>query len=260
MQQFDKVICDNPGNYMISLDGEPHYIGEAKNLAARLKQQFKTKTSTFFKNYLKTEPDHPSEIVDFQVQYMETSFGRKEIEDFGVVNIPTKLNRFQLDKRKRIPPAADGAWWAEIQACSREIIVEGEAEFFTQLLSPMLEAPVPHCAGLYSVWTDNRDKPIYIGESSDIGKRHKTHCQQTYFSALRRHVGTEILGYSLKNIKGRKRYFPESEDRMVTNYLSSCLFSFMPVALGRIEIEEYLIRKHRPLLNRKGNKPVSVGT
>lgn len=251
-----RISNSQPGNYLVSLSDEPLYVGEAKDLSARLKQQFTPKTSTFYKNYQRSEPLPHSNIHNFQVRFMETRLGRKEIEDFGIVNIPTRLNRFQLDKRERFPAAVDVFLWQEVQAHSEELLTEGERAFLMRPSHHMLDATPPNCAGLYAVWSSDDTQPVYIGESSDIGKRHRTHCQHTYFSALRRHVGTSILGFSLQAIKGKRRYFSEAEDRMVTDYLRSCMYSFLPVALGRLELEEHLIRKHQPLLNRKGNRPI----
>lgn len=44
------------------------------------------------------------------------------------------------------------------------------------------------------------------------------------------------------------------EDKKVTEFLRTCKSTVFPVAFGRYELEEYLIKKHRPLLNRKDNK------
>lgn len=57
-------------------------------------------------------------------------------------------------------------------------------------------------AGLYIV-KDKSDKLIYIGESSNIGDRIKTHCGRTYFSALRRYIWTNVLGFEYKKQKGK---------------------------------------------------------
>lgn len=241
-----------PGNYLVSLDGESLYVGEAKSLAARLRQQFRPGSSTFFRNYQRARPDCPREISEFEVRCIATSLGRKEVEDFGIMNIPTPLNRFQLNKRERIPPATGDSGWRQVQARGREFLAEGEQTFLARPKSPMFEAKVPTGPGLYAVWSEERGL-VYLGESSDISKRHKTHCGQTYFSALRRHVGTNVHGFELKVIKGRKRYFLDQEDQAVTSFLRSCQFSYLPVRLGRIELEERLIARHDPLLNRKGN-------
>ncbi|VTQ01781.1 GIY-YIG nuclease family protein [Sphingobacterium daejeonense] len=103
---------------------------------------------------------------------------------------------------------------------------------------------------------DAKGDLIYIGESSDIYGRYTTHGKTTYFSALRRHIGTEILGFELieKNGNGKKKYFDPSQDIQVNQFLNNCIALFYPIRIGRYEIEEHLIRKYRPLLNRKENK------
>ena len=91
------------GNYLISMSDDLFYVGEAKNLNVRLKQQFSPRTSTFYKNYLglkKTVPtERLAEISTFEARWIQTALGRKEIEEFGIVNLPATLNRFQLGKR-----------------------------------------------------------------------------------------------------------------------------------------------------------------
>jgi hypothetical protein len=44
------------GNYLISLDEVPFYIGEGKDLIERLKRQFRPADSNFYKNFKKTQP------------------------------------------------------------------------------------------------------------------------------------------------------------------------------------------------------------
>ena len=47
---------------------------------------------------------------------------------------------------------------------------------------------------------------------------------------------------------------PESENKQINSYLDNCLLRTMKINFGRFELEEFLIRKHKPLLNRKENK------
>src|SRR5690606_27337678 len=60
------------GNYLISLDKIPFYIGEGKELAKRLRQQFKSTTSTFYKSFQKYISDSkltdPTAIDKFKIQ------------------------------------------------------------------------------------------------------------------------------------------------------------------------------------------------
>ena len=245
------------GNYLISLDKVPFYVGEGKELIKRLKQQFKPTTSTFYKNFEKLRSTNqlvkPTTIDTFKIQFISTNIGRKEVEEFGIVNLPTKLNSFQLDKRRKFVIADQKGLWNSVQENFEELLKEGEIKILKSAFTPWFDTKIVSSAGLYLV-KDKTDKLIYIGESSDIGERIKTHSGRTYFSALRRHIGTDILGFKLQEIKGKKRYYSETEDKKITEFLKTCKSTLFPVAFGRYELEEYLIKKHRPLLNRKDNK------
>ncbi len=107
--------------------------------------------------------------------------------------------------------------------------------------------------GVYIVHARDRKTPLYIGESSDLGERHDTHSHRTYFSALRRHIATEVLGFTLKIRGGKAKYLDPAEDSQVSAFLDGCVCAFVPVSFGRFELEDRLIRKYRPELNRRGN-------
>jgi predicted GIY-YIG superfamily endonuclease len=245
------------GNYIISLDKVAFYIGEGKDLTKRLKQQFNPKISTFYKNYQKLSSTNqqikPTTIDKFKIQFISTYIGRKEVEEFGIVNLPTKLNSFQLDKRNKYVIADQNGLWDSVQENVTTLLKEGESKTLKALFTPWFDTKIISSAGLYLV-KDKADKLIYIGESSDVGERIATHSGRTYFSALRRHIGTDIFNFKLQEINGKKRYFSDTEDKKVTEFLKACKTTIFPVAFGRYELEEYLIKKYRPLLNRKDNK------
>lgn len=254
---FDNPTPSDYGNYLIT-HNSTRYIGEAKDLSKRIKQQSKDRTSTFFKNYLKQKTSNPTisqdlKITDFQIRTIKTKIGRKEIEEFGIVNLPTTLNKFQIDKRDRYNKTIKNGLWVSVQNQTDQLLKQGEQELHRTKATNWFDARPPSTPGLYWVEHDSCGL-IYIGESSDILSRWKTHSGTTYFSALRRHIGENILDFYLQTIKGKKRYFTDQEDRKVTDLLKHTTIKIFPVQLGRYEIEEYLIRKHRPLLNRKENK------
>jgi predicted GIY-YIG superfamily endonuclease len=254
----DSSILDTvSGNYLLSLDKKPYYIGEAKELKKRLKQQFKLTTTTFYKNFQKLYDANrlieSMPIDSFNVQTILTLIGRKEIEEFGIVNLPTILNSFQLNKRKKFSIKDQNGLWDRVQQSSNDLIKEGEEKILNNKFTSWLTSDRPVNAGLYLV-KSNSDKLIYVGESSDVGERIATHSGRTYFSALRRHIGTEILKFQLQEINGRKRYFSDSEDRKVTDFLRSCKVTTFAASFGRYELEEFLIKKYHPMLNRKDNQ------
>lgn len=256
-QSFVDIEHNGFGNYLISHNKTNYYVGEGKELSKRLKQQFKPTTSTFYKNLIKLQKTNKAignmAIDSFKVQAISTDIGRKEIEEFGISNLPTILNRFQLDKRKLHNVADQNGLWDKVQKAKTELLLQAEQEILKGKFNPWFDCNVEKVAGLYIV-RNKLDKLIYIGESSDICDRFNTHSKTTYFSALRRHIGTEILNFELHERNGKKKYFEIIEDKKVTEFLKSCKATFYPTHFGRYELEEFLIKKHRPLLNRKDNK------
>ena len=256
-QMFSDIEHNGFGNYLISHNKTNYYVGEGKELSKRLKQQFKPASSTFYKSLIKQQKINKEiahiSIEAFKVQAIATDIGRKEIEECGISNLPTILNRFQLGKRIIRKVSDQSGLWDNVQKAKADILLQAEQEVFNGKFNLWFDCNVGNVAGLYIV-RNRLGKLIYIGESSDICERHKTHSKTTYFSALRRHIGTEVLNFSLQERNGKKKYFEVSEDKKVTEFLKSCKATFYPTQFGRYELEEFLIKRHRPLLNRKGNK------
>jgi len=138
-----------------------------------------------------------------------------------------------------------------VQELKNEVLLQAENEVLNQRFMAWFDNKVKSTAGLYIV--KKKKEIIYIGESSDIKERHTTHSTTTYFSALRRHIATDILDFELKERNGKKKYLTDIENASVTDYLLGTIATFYPVSFGRYELEEYLIKKYRPLLNRKDN-------
>jgi predicted GIY-YIG superfamily endonuclease len=256
---FEDYYPSEYGNYLITDKGNKcRYTGEAKSLSNRLKQHSKERTSTFYKNYIKLQKEFSNfpkglKISDFQIRTILTNIGRKEIEEFGIVNIPANLNKFQKGKRQKYYGEIDQNIWNEVQSDFKSFIKQGERELLKSTEYKWFDAQIKSTAGLY--WVEHSTKGlIYIGESSNIFDRYDTHSGTTYFSALRRHIGENLLGFHLQTRKGKKRYFSDTEDTKVTVFLKKCTIKPYVVNFGRYELEEYLIRKYKPLLNRKENK------
>ncbi|MDR3127130.1 MAG: GIY-YIG nuclease family protein [Tannerellaceae bacterium] len=113
-----------------------------------------------------------------------------------------------------------------------------------------------HFSGFHFV-KDQNDTLLYIGESSDLGERLESHNGDTYISTLRRSIGTDILGFSLREIKGKWRYFSEDENEEVTKFLKTCKWVALPGSSEkseRVRLKEELIEKYNPRLNKKGKR------
>lgn len=238
-----------PGNYLILTGDVPVYIGEAKALSLRLSQQARPQTSTFYKSHIDIAGETGNDISEFSVQVMATNFGRKEIEDFGISNLPNLLNKFQIGKRKKIdiPPYADD--WLHLQAHAMATISETAAYCLEVKPADLQESIGKQSPGLYII-RHEAGNVVYIGESSNVGKRLSTHSSQTYFSAFRRNLANQ-LGYSLITRNGKKRYLSDDAEANVDRYMRECTFTAIPLHIGRYEVEEYLIAMLNPQINRK---------
>ncbi len=246
------------GNYLIRDSSEQWaYIGESNNLAKRLKQHSKAKTATFYKNYMKMKGGFSSlpqdlDLQDYRVQCVTTKIGRKELEEFGIVNLPCNLNKFQLEKREAVNRDIYSGIWKAIQNQAEPLLNEGIHVIESMETNRWEDATIPEQAGIY--WIEHPDEGlIYIGESSNILKRYKAHSGKTYFSSFRRNTAENLLGFTLKEKNGKRRYLTVEEEVTLDNFIKECSLKILPVAFGRFEFEENLITKHRPLLNRKGN-------
>lgn len=247
---FPEVLESGQGNYLIS-SGSFVYVGEAKVLSKRLKQHSSARSSTFYKNYLKLEESRSKkQISDFHVQLLPNGIGRKEIEEFSIVNLPANLNRFQLGKRPTMALNAGVGLWRDIQVNSEELLLDGYKSVKRKKGGSWKDSKVLAVPGVYLVAHKTKGL-VYVGESSNLLERWKTHSSSTYFSALRRSVATQLLGYKLKSKNGKKKYLTAKEDVAVSKYLSVCSFISVPVQFGRYELEELLIRRETPLLNIK---------
>ena len=261
--EFGGRYLKEPGNYVISYSKTPLYIGEAKDLHKRLMQHYKG--STFYKSYREkgANLDLPLNLVmnDFRCQYILTQIGRKEIEEFGIVNLPAPFNKFQKGKRERFLPRSSTRCWEEIQELASELLGQGESTVLSQKTLSWNIASPPTIPGIYIIFNEQGEL-IYIGESTNLKERYKTHSDKTRFSAFRRQVATEILSFKLKtktelgydSTDSKRHYVTKSEDEEINRYINQCFIIMVPVYLGRLELEEHHIRNNHPLLNRKGNK------
>ena len=111
----------------------------------------------------------------------------------------------------------------------------------------------PEDAGVYAVF-DNGTL-IYVGETGSLSAR------MADFLDSRNHVLRRSLGNTLfKDMDGFRqasahKRFPDHVEDKNTEYIESRLtVAAVVVPLGRKEIEEHLVGKHRPLYNGKGKR------
>src|SRR4051794_19740965 len=88
---------------------------------------------------------------------------------------------------------------------------------------------VPECGGVYVIW-DMKQKPRYVGESCNLLHRFGD-LQRTVNHTFRRKVQVSL------------RLDGCTELRLSQAIAKRYQISYLPVAIGRIELEEYLILK-----------------
>ncbi len=116
---------------------------------------------------------------------------------------------------------------------------------------------IPAKNGIYGVWSGKELK--YVGETSDIRDRMKD---------LGRNVHNHTLAVKLANkyFKGKKWSQKKTLPKRLVSKLHEKIkgdfkISFLPLSMGRKEIEEYIVKKRNPVYNKKikrGNKNKST--
>ncbi len=107
----------------------------------------------------------------------------------------------------------------------------------------------PAGAGLY-ILRGAKGNALYVGETDALAERLGTHGgARSYFSALRRHVGTELLSLSFAPYV--RRGFAPADEAAITAFLAICTVAILPLAFGRWELERELVHELRPMLNRE---------
>lgn len=265
---FTGKYAEDQGNYIISYQENPLYIGEADNLDKRLREHYRG--STFFKNYHQhgQKLNLPLDLTmnHFKHQHMKVSFGRKDLEEFGMVNLPAPLNKFQTDKRAIFIPKHQTFLWEVAQETALGLLKQGEEKLFSERPLPWDRSNICQGAGVYLIF-DPKGSLIYVGESTSVAERYKTHSNKTRFSAFRRHVATNIFLFTLKTKEemgfkssdSKKAFLTKKEDEEINKFISQCKFISMPVHFGRLELEAQIIKNHSPLLNRKGISKLKEG-
>ena len=104
------------------------------------------------------------------MQTSHTTFGRKELEEFCIVNIPTPLNKFQLDKKVKVV-LDDMNTWEEIQTDASVLLEAGVQEALSSPQQAWNPNVVPNEGGVYLIYY--KGELIYVGETSCISERIK---------------------------------------------------------------------------------------
>ena len=239
------------GVYVFS-DGETTgYVGESTSVSWRVGQHLKS-NSRLMESLRSAGMADPvtHAAMALEVQAIPVSIGRLELEEIGIACLHPTFNLMRRASRSAYSyDDADVALWLRVEEDFAPLLREG-AQMAAEVQGvTWSEMRPPPGAGLYFL-RDKDGAMLYVGESDALAERLGTHRgPSSYFSALRRHVGTELLGLAFA--PDRVRGFSPSDESSISDFLSSCTVAVVPLAFGRWELERHLVQKHRPLLNRE---------
>lgn len=184
------------------------------------------------------------------IRAFSVELGRLELEEFGIACLRPSVNLMRRDSRTALA-YVDAATdlWRRVQSDSGRLLKAGVSAALEVPAVPWKAMRPPVGAGLY-ILRDSKRKALYVGETDALGERLGTHgVARSYFSALRRHVGTELLGLAFApNVR---RGFSPADEARISAHLSTCTIAIMPLAFGRWELERELVGEMRPVLNRE---------
>jgi hypothetical protein len=181
---------------------------------------------------------------------LPVGLGRLELEEFAIACLRPSFNRMRRLSRRAVDyRGADPSDWERVQLRAPSLLHAGvHLAIDVDPVSWLAMRPPPG-AGLYLL-RDHAGQPMYVGESDALAERLGTHAgARSYFSALRRHVGTEVLGLAFA--PGQARGFAPADEAAISAYLATYSVVVISLALGRWELERELVGALRPMLNRE---------
>ncbi len=120
--------------------------------------------------------------------------------------------------------------FSQVLTCRDEFIQTAVERLLAVPLVPakgLTPKQIPAEAGIYMFWRKGDEKPYHVGESSNLRQR-------IYMNQLRGQIGQSALKRKIKKATGLK-------DNDLPSYIfENFLVRFMPLSLGRIEVEDYL--------------------
>jgi hypothetical protein len=101
--------------------------------------------------------------------------------------------------------------------------------------SPHWKDDVPGLGGVYAIWSKKDSRPVYVGETCHLNHRC-IDLGKTVNHTFRRKMA---IAYEMREC---------SDEELTTKLSKDFLYSFIPVELGRKELEEYLTVKWKATL------------
>jgi predicted GIY-YIG superfamily endonuclease len=241
------VSLHGPGVYAFADGAITAYVGESTSVSWRIGQH-RDLESRFLIDLGASGIDDPAARIG--IRSLAVDIGRLELEEFAIACLQPSLNRMRRMSRTALAyETSSPDLWRAVQADAGRLLRAGITAALDISPVPWKSMLPPPGAGLY-VLRDSHGQPLYVGESDALGERLRTHAgSRSYFSALRRHVGTELLGLAF--VPNVKRGFSPADEASISAHLATCSIAILPLAFGRWELERELVHELLPILNRE---------
>lgn len=241
------VPLHGPGVYAFADGAVVAYVGESTSVSWRVGQH-RDPGSRFLLDLGAAGIGDPAARIG--IRSLSVDVGRIELEEFAIACLQPSLNRMRRLSRAALAyEDATPDLWRAVQTDAVRLLRAGVNVGLETPPVPWGRTQPPRSAGLY-ILRDANGRPLYVGESDALAERLRTHGGlRSYFSALRRHVGTEVLGLAFApNVR---RGFSPLDEAAISAYLATCSIAILPIAFGRWELERELVHELRPTLNRE---------
>jgi predicted GIY-YIG superfamily endonuclease len=245
------VNLHTAGVYAFSDGDAIIYVGESTSVSWRVGQHHDPR-SRLMATLLAAGVADPDAYAASRltIRVLPVELGRLELEELAIACLRPSVNLMRRDSRTVLAYAdVPTDLWRRVQSGSDRLLKAGVSAVLEVPAAPWKAMRPSVGAGLY-ILRHSKGKALYVGETDALGERLGIHRgARSYFSALRRHVGTELLGLAFApNV--RRGFSPEEEAR-ISAYLTTCTIAIVPLAFGRWELERELVGEMRPVLNRE---------
>lgn len=253
---WGQVDIHDAGVYVVMDEKAAAYVGESTSVSGRLGQHFDPE-SRFMAAYRASGIADPvaHASAHFRVRSLPAEIGRLELEEFAIACLRPSANVMRRTSRTAAAYAdADPELWRRVQGDCTKLLGAGVGIASDVAPIPWRDVERPAGAGVY-ILRDAKGRVLYIGESDDLAERLGTHGgPRSYFSAFRRHVGTELLGLAF--VGSKRRDFSVVDEASISAFLATCTIAILPLSFGRWELERELIHELGPVLNREHARPI----
>jgi predicted GIY-YIG superfamily endonuclease len=248
---WGQVDAQTAGVYVVADEDVTIYVGESTFIARRVAQHRDAASNMTAALRVRGVPDPGADVsARLRIRTQPVEIGRLELEEFAIACLRPSMNKMRRASRSAFAYAdADPDLWRRVQYDCATLLHEGVSVGCDVPSVSWSAMRPPTDPGVY-ILRNAEGAALYVGETDALAERLGTHAgERSYFSALRRHVGTELLGLAFAT--NVRRGFSPPDESAITAFLATCSIAILPLSFGRWELERELVHELQPALNRE---------